>query len=73
MLYDYYEPSERVELSYSARQTRSLQSVCADCWANEVGSVSGAQSLPGRMSHVASIYHPSAVLLTLLTVTRLLF
>ncbi|VDM23426.1 unnamed protein product [Toxocara canis] len=32
VLFDYYDPEQQVKSSYSAKQTRSLQDACPDCW-----------------------------------------
>uniref|UniRef100_A0A0N5A8I1 NTR domain-containing protein n=1 Tax=Syphacia muris TaxID=451379 RepID=A0A0N5A8I1_9BILA len=32
VLYDYYDPEQQLKTSYSAKQTRSLQDSCSECW-----------------------------------------
>jgi hypothetical protein len=31
-LYDYYDPEQQIKATYSARQSRSLDESCPDCW-----------------------------------------
>ncbi|VDM92768.1 unnamed protein product [Litomosoides sigmodontis] len=32
VLFDYYDPEQQVKTTYMAKQTRSLQDVCPECW-----------------------------------------
>jgi len=55
-LYDYYDPEEQIKATYSARQSRSLDDSCPDCWPEE----SSAQKL-NRPSLATSVNGSSTV------------
>ncbi|KAL3104745.1 hypothetical protein niasHT_027847 [Heterodera trifolii] len=43
-LYDYYDPQQQMKSTYSARQTRSLEESCPDCWPDPGAHASRAQA-----------------------------
>jgi len=52
-LMDYYDPEQQMKSTYSARQTRSLQDSCPDCWpeqpsANSANKITGATASAGE-------------------------
>ncbi|KAL3073615.1 hypothetical protein niasHT_036285 [Heterodera trifolii] len=44
LLYDYYDPQQQMKSTYSARQTRSLEESCPDCWPDPGAHASRAQA-----------------------------
>ncbi|VDK50291.1 unnamed protein product [Anisakis simplex] len=64
VLFDYYDPEQQVKSSYSAKQVRSLQDACPDCWPsveiNDEGS--GMTATRADASNAATITATSGVL-----------
>uniref|UniRef100_A0A914W004 Uncharacterized protein n=1 Tax=Plectus sambesii TaxID=2011161 RepID=A0A914W004_9BILA len=54
VLFDYYNPKEQSKFAYTAKQTRSLQEACPDCWPNESTDRLTSEAAPGtRLSLLA--------------------
>uniref|UniRef100_A0A183D111 A2M_recep domain-containing protein n=1 Tax=Gongylonema pulchrum TaxID=637853 RepID=A0A183D111_9BILA len=50
VLFDYYDPEQQVKTNYVAKQSRSLQDACPDCWPTALSSEksTGIQTMRAR-------------------------
>jgi hypothetical protein len=47
VLFDYYNPKDQAKFAYEAKQTRSLQEACPDCWPSEASDRLTGIAAPG--------------------------